>query len=91
MGMTPGEQELSELEWSRARDPAGCESKEKQLAEQLLARLEEMHLTISSDEEKSSVIFGAIVAYMKFLGVRTKGGDTKKSKSNFFRKKVRPP
>ncbi|XP_014118237.1 PREDICTED: rho guanine nucleotide exchange factor 1 [Pseudopodoces humilis] len=88
MGMTPGEQELSELEWSRARDPSGCESKEKQLAEQLLARLEEMHLTISSDEEKSSVIFGAIVAYMKFLGVRTKGGDTKKSKSNFFRKKI---
>ncbi|XP_058716163.1 rho guanine nucleotide exchange factor 1 [Poecile atricapillus] len=88
MGMTPGEQELSELEWSRARDPSGCDSKEKQLAEQLLARLEEMHLTISSDEEKSSVIFGAIVAYMKFLGVRTKGGDTKKSKSNFFRKKI---
>ncbi|NWT62767.1 ARHG1 factor, partial [Erythrocercus mccallii] len=84
MGMTPGEQELSELEWSRARDPSGCESKEKQLAEQLLARLEEMHLTISSDEEKSSIIFGAIVTYMKFLGVRTKGGDTKKSKSNFF-------
>lgn len=42
MGMTPGEQELSELEWSRARDPSGCESREKQLAEQLLARLEEM-------------------------------------------------
>ncbi|NXA89266.1 ARHG1 factor, partial [Melanocharis versteri] len=88
MGMTPGEQELSELEWSRARDPSGCESKEKQLAEQLLARLEEVHLTISSDEEKSSIIFGTIVTYMKFLGVRTKGGDAKKSKSNFFRKKV---
>ncbi|XP_032940384.1 rho guanine nucleotide exchange factor 1, partial [Catharus ustulatus] len=88
MGMTPGEQELSELEWSRARDPSGCESREKQLAEQLLARLEEMHLTISSDEEKSSVIFGAIVTYMKFLGLRTKGGDAKKSKSNFFRKKI---
>lgn len=42
MGMTPGEQELAELEWSRARDPSGCESREKQLAEQLLARLEEM-------------------------------------------------
>uniref|UniRef100_A0A8C5U3I0 Rho guanine nucleotide exchange factor 1 n=1 Tax=Malurus cyaneus samueli TaxID=2593467 RepID=A0A8C5U3I0_9PASS len=90
MGMTPGEQELSELEWSRARDPSGSESKEKQLAEQLLARLEEMHLTISSDEEKSSIIFGAIVTYMKFLGVKTKGGDAKKSKSNFFRKKVNP-
>uniref|UniRef100_A0A8U7NAK7 Rho guanine nucleotide exchange factor 1 n=1 Tax=Corvus moneduloides TaxID=1196302 RepID=A0A8U7NAK7_CORMO len=88
MGMTPGEQELSELEGSRARDPSGCESREKQLAEQLLARLEEMHLTISSDEEKSSLIFGAIVTYMKFLGVRTKAGDAKKSKSNFFRKKI---
>ncbi|NWY22799.1 ARHG1 factor, partial [Aphelocoma coerulescens] len=88
MGMTPGEQELSELEGSRARDPSGCESREKQLAEQLLARLEEMHLTISSDEEKSSLIFGAIVTYMKFLGVRTKVGDAKKSKSNFFRKKI---
>ncbi|TRZ08039.1 hypothetical protein HGM15179_019070, partial [Zosterops borbonicus] len=88
MGMTPGEQELSELERSRARDPSECESKEKLLAEQLLARLEEMHLTISSDEEKSSLIFGAIVTYMKFLGVRTKGGDAKKSKSNFFRKKI---
>lgn len=42
MGMTPGEQELSELELSRTQDPAGWESKEKQLAEQLLARLEEM-------------------------------------------------
>ncbi|CAN8177192.1 unnamed protein product [Coccothraustes coccothraustes] len=88
MGMTPGEQELSELEWSRARDPAGAAARERQLAEQLLARLEEMHLTISSDEEKSSLIFGAVVSYMKFLGLRTKGGDAKKPKSNFFRKKI---
>lgn len=39
----------------------------------------------------SSAIFGAIVTYMKYLGVKTKLGDGKKSKSNFFRKKVRHP
>uniref|UniRef100_A0A8U8BHS5 Uncharacterized protein n=2 Tax=Geospiza parvula TaxID=87175 RepID=A0A8U8BHS5_GEOPR len=90
MGMTPAEPELAELERSRARDPAGAAARERQLAERVLGRLEEMHLTISSDEEKSSQIFGAIVSYMKFLGLRTKGGDGKKPKSNFFRKKVRP-
>ncbi|XP_075345489.1 rho guanine nucleotide exchange factor 1 isoform X1 [Mycteria americana] len=88
MGMTPGEQELTELESYRTRDHGIREAKEKQLAEMLLARLEEMHLTISSDEEKSSAIFGAIVTYMKYLGVKTKLGDGKKSKSNFFRKKI---
>ncbi|XP_054667302.1 rho guanine nucleotide exchange factor 1 [Grus americana] len=88
MGMTPGEQELTELESYRTRDHGIREAKEKQLAEVLLARLEEMHLTISSDEEKSSAIFGAIVTYMKYLGVKTKLGDGKKSKSNFFRKKI---
>ncbi|XP_064296248.1 rho guanine nucleotide exchange factor 1 isoform X3 [Phalacrocorax carbo] len=88
MGMTPGEQELSELESYRTRDHGIRDAKEKQLAEVLLTRLEEMHLTISSDEEKSSAIFGAIVTYMKYLGVKTKVGDGKKSKSNFFRKKI---
>nr|XP_041568293.1 rho guanine nucleotide exchange factor 1 isoform X2 [Taeniopygia guttata] len=52
MGMTPGEAELAELERGRARDPAGCEARERLLAQGLLARLEEMHPTISSDEEK---------------------------------------
>ncbi|XP_062454733.1 rho guanine nucleotide exchange factor 1 isoform X2 [Rhea pennata] len=88
MGMTPGEQELTELESYQTRDVGIREAKEKQLAEVLLARLEEMHLTISSDEEKSSAIFGAIVTYMKYLGVKTKLSDSKKSKSNFFRKKI---
>ncbi|XP_077645900.1 rho guanine nucleotide exchange factor 1-like [Lonchura striata] len=41
MGMTPGEPELAELERSRARDPAGGEARERQLAQSLLARLEE--------------------------------------------------
>ncbi|XP_072776882.1 rho guanine nucleotide exchange factor 1 [Taeniopygia guttata] len=88
MGMTPGEAELAELERGRARDPAGCEARERLLAQGLLARLEEMHPTISSDEEKSSLIFGAIVSYLKFLGVRPKGGEAKKPKSNFFRMKI---
>uniref|UniRef100_A0A8B9P866 Rho guanine nucleotide exchange factor 1 n=1 Tax=Apteryx owenii TaxID=8824 RepID=A0A8B9P866_APTOW len=81
MGMTPGEQELTELESYQTRDVGIREAKEKQLAEVLLARLEEMH----------SAIFGAIVTYMKYLGVKTKLSDSKKSKSNFFRKKVRCP
>uniref|UniRef100_A0A8B9MK19 Rho guanine nucleotide exchange factor 1 n=1 Tax=Accipiter nisus TaxID=211598 RepID=A0A8B9MK19_9AVES len=90
MGMTPGEQELTELESYRTRDHGIREAKEKQLAEVLLARLEEMHLSHPCPSP-SSAIFGAIVTYMKYLGVKTKLGDGKKSKSNFFRKKVRHP
>ncbi|NXV91554.1 ARHG1 factor, partial [Calonectris borealis] len=86
MGMTPGEQELTELESYRTRDHGIREAKEKQLAEVLLARLEEMHLS-HPRPPPSSAIFGAIVTYMKYLGVKTKLGDGKKSKSNFFRKK----
>ncbi|XP_041425463.1 rho guanine nucleotide exchange factor 1 isoform X1 [Xenopus laevis] len=88
LGMTPGELELNELESYRTNDRSILEAKEKQLAEQLLARLDEMHLTIAPDEEKSSSIFCAIVAYMKHLGVKTKAADSKKSKGIFFRKKV---
>ncbi|TFJ96219.1 B12-dependent methionine synthase [Platysternon megacephalum] len=69
MGMTPGEQELAELESYHTRDRGIREAKEKQLAELLLVRLDEMHPTISTDEEKSSVIFAAIVTYMKHLGM----------------------
>lgn len=88
MGMTPGEQELAELESYHTRDRGIREAKEKQLAELLLVRLDEMHPTISTDEEKSSAIFAAIVTYMKHLGVKTKLGESKKSKGNFFRKKM---
>ncbi|XP_074794722.1 rho guanine nucleotide exchange factor 1 isoform X2 [Natator depressus] len=88
MGMTPGEQELAELESYHTRDRGIHEAKEKQVAELLLARLDEMHPTISADEEKSSAIFAAIVTYMKHLGVKTKLGESKKSKGNFFRKKI---
>ncbi|KAM3829391.1 rho guanine nucleotide exchange factor 1 isoform 4-T4 [Vipera latastei] len=87
MGMTPGEKELFELEGYRTKDKGIREAKEKQLAEQLLVKLE-MHLAISADEEKSSAIFTAIVTYMKHLGVKTKTADNKKSKANFFRKKI---
>ncbi|XP_077192819.1 rho guanine nucleotide exchange factor 1 isoform X2 [Paroedura picta] len=88
MGMTPGEAELSELESYRTKDKGIREAKEKQLAEILLGRLEEMHLTIAADEEKSSTIFTAIMTYMKYLGVKTKGAEGKKSKPIFFRKKI---
>ncbi|XP_032084002.1 rho guanine nucleotide exchange factor 1 isoform X2 [Thamnophis elegans] len=88
MGMTPGEKELFELEGYRTKDKGIREAKEKQLAEQLLVKLEEMHLTISTDEEKSSAIYTAIVTYMKHLGVKAKTADNKKSKANFFRKKI---
>ncbi|KAL7981022.1 hypothetical protein Chor_005256 [Crotalus horridus] len=43
MGMTPGEKELFELEGYRTKDKGIREAKEKQLAEQLLVKLEEMH------------------------------------------------
>ncbi|XP_053547037.1 rho guanine nucleotide exchange factor 1 isoform X2 [Bombina bombina] len=88
LGMTPGEQELTELESYQTSDRHILESKEKQLAEQLLARLEDMHPTISTDEEKSTTIFCAIVTYMKHIGVKTKAADSKKNKGIFFRKKV---
>lgn len=42
MGMTPGEVELSELECYRTKDKGIREAKEKQLAEILLARVEDM-------------------------------------------------
>ncbi|KAG8433832.1 hypothetical protein GDO86_012267 [Hymenochirus boettgeri] len=88
LGMTPGELELSELESYRTNDRSILESKEKQLAEQLLARLDEIHPTISPDEDKSTAIFCAIVTYMKHIGVKTKPPDSKKSKGIFFRKKI---
>ncbi|KAM6298474.1 LOW QUALITY PROTEIN: rho guanine nucleotide exchange factor 1-like, partial [Podargus strigoides] len=86
MGMTP-EAELAELESYRTRDQSIRQGKEKQLAELLLGRLEEMHLTISSDEEKSAAIFGAIVTYLRFLGSKPGRGTGKSPNPNFFRKK----
>ncbi|XP_063798451.1 rho guanine nucleotide exchange factor 1 isoform X6 [Pseudophryne corroboree] len=88
LGMTPGELELTELESYRTNDKYIKQSKEKQLAERLLGKLDDMHPSISMDEEKSSAIVHAIVAYMKHIGVKTKAADSKKSKSGFFRKMV---
>ncbi|XP_071969883.1 rho guanine nucleotide exchange factor 1 isoform X5 [Engystomops pustulosus] len=88
LGMTPGELELSELESYRTNDRHILQSKEKQLAERLLGKLDDIHPNVSTDEEKSSAIVHAIAAYMKHIGVRTKAADSKKSKSGFFRKMV---
>ncbi|XP_006142059.1 rho guanine nucleotide exchange factor 1 isoform X5 [Tupaia chinensis] len=87
MGMTPWEQELSQLEAWVSRDRTSYEARERLVAERLLAYLEEMQHTISTDEEKSAAVVSAISLYMRHLGVRTKSGD-KKSGRNFFRKKV---
>ncbi|XP_073458102.1 rho guanine nucleotide exchange factor 1 isoform X3 [Aquarana catesbeiana] len=88
LGMTPGETELKELESYRTNDKYILQSKEKQLAERLLFKLDDMHPSISPDEEKSSAIVHAIAIYMKHIGVRTKAADSKKPKSGFFRKMV---
>ncbi|XP_036921363.1 rho guanine nucleotide exchange factor 1 isoform X4 [Sturnira hondurensis] len=87
MGMTPWEQELTQLETWVGRDRASFEARERHVAERLLTHLEEMQHTISTDEEKSAAVVSAISLYMRHLGVRTKSGD-KKSGRNFFRKKV---
>uniref|UniRef100_A0A8D1JFH2 Rho guanine nucleotide exchange factor 1 n=3 Tax=Sus scrofa TaxID=9823 RepID=A0A8D1JFH2_PIG len=87
MGMTPWEQELTQLGAWVGRDRASFEARERHLAERQLTHLEEMQHTISPDEEKSAAVVNAISLYMRHLGVRTKSGD-KKSGRNFFRKKV---
>ncbi|XP_064237314.1 rho guanine nucleotide exchange factor 1 isoform X7 [Aotus nancymaae] len=87
MGMTPWEQELTQLEAWVGRDRASYEARERHVAERLLMHLEEIQPTISTDEEKSAAVVNAIGLYMRHLGVRTKSGD-KKSGRNFFRKKV---
>uniref|UniRef100_A0A7N4PP23 Rho guanine nucleotide exchange factor 1 n=1 Tax=Sarcophilus harrisii TaxID=9305 RepID=A0A7N4PP23_SARHA len=87
MGMTPGEPDLSQLEAWAVRDRVSFEGRERLVAERLLNQLEDMHPTISTDEEKSVAIVSAISAYMRYLGVRTKSSD-KKARGNFFRKKM---
>nr|DBA15895.1 TPA: hypothetical protein GDO54_003349 [Pyxicephalus adspersus] len=88
LGMTPGETELKELESYKTNDRYILQSKEKQLAERLMVKLDDMHPSISPDEEKSSAIVHAIATYMKHIGVKTKAADSKKPKSGFFRKMV---
>ncbi|XP_031432911.1 rho guanine nucleotide exchange factor 1b isoform X2 [Clupea harengus] len=86
MGMTPNEQELLEVENHHSTDRIPTEMKEKAVAENLLDKIAEMHPTIVADEDKCSAIFGAVVYYMKQLGVKTRATDSKKSRG-FFRKK----
>ncbi|XP_074075508.1 rho guanine nucleotide exchange factor 1 isoform X2 [Macrotis lagotis] len=88
MGMTPGEPDLSHLETWAVRDRVSFEGRERMLAERFLTRLEDMQLTISTDEEKSMAIVNAISTYMRYLGVRTKSSDKKARGGNFFRKKM---
>ncbi|XP_035278095.1 rho guanine nucleotide exchange factor 1b isoform X3 [Anguilla anguilla] len=87
MGMTPNEQGLAEVETHRPTERIPLEMKEKAVAEALLDKMSEMHPVIGTDEEKFSSIFGAVVSYMKHLGVKTKATDSKKSRG-FFRKKI---
>ncbi|MFT7800608.1 rho guanine nucleotide exchange factor 1 isoform X3 [Arapaima gigas] len=75
MGMTRHESELLEVESHRATERIPTEMKEKAVAETLLDKMADGH----------TAIFGAVVSYMKHLGVKTKATDNKKSKG-FFRK-----
>ncbi|XP_036414402.1 rho guanine nucleotide exchange factor 1b isoform X2 [Colossoma macropomum] len=83
MGMTPNEHELSQVENHYQTDRVPREMKEKAVAEMLLERLLEANPTIVADEDKCSAIFGAVVVYMKYLGVKTRAPDSKKSKGFF--------
>uniref|UniRef100_F1RGG2 Rho guanine nucleotide exchange factor 1 n=1 Tax=Sus scrofa TaxID=9823 RepID=F1RGG2_PIG len=86
MGMTPWEQELTQLGAWVGRDRASFEARERHLAERQLTHLEEMQCLRPSPPHSAAVV-NAISLYMRHLGVRTKSGD-KKSGRNFFRKKV---
>ncbi|KAJ8289823.1 hypothetical protein GJAV_G00005740 [Gymnothorax javanicus] len=87
MGMTPNEQGLIEVESHRPTERIPMEMKEKAVAEALLDKMSEMHPIIGTDEEKFTSIIGAVVSYMKHLGVKSKSTDSKKSRG-FFRKKI---
>uniref|UniRef100_A0AAY4BWG4 Regulator of G protein signalling-like domain-containing protein n=1 Tax=Denticeps clupeoides TaxID=299321 RepID=A0AAY4BWG4_9TELE len=79
MGMTPNENELVEVENHYNTDRVPREMKEKAVAEMLLDKMSEIQSSVVSDDDKWSSIFGAVVSYMKHLGVKTRAGDTKKS------------
>ncbi|CAM5176746.1 unnamed protein product [Eretmochelys imbricata] len=89
MGMTPGEQELAELESYHTRDRGIHEAKEKQVAELAAgpAGRDAPH-DLRRRGKKAPRFSPPSVTYMKHLGVKTKLGESKKSKGNFFRKKI---
>ncbi|XP_036394334.1 rho guanine nucleotide exchange factor 1b isoform X1 [Megalops cyprinoides] len=86
MGMTLNEQGLVEVESYQPTDRVSLEMKERTVAESLLDKMSEMHPISGADEEKYSSILGAVVSYMKHLGVKTKAAEGKKR--GFFRKKI---
>ncbi|XP_069041386.1 rho guanine nucleotide exchange factor 1 isoform X2 [Lepisosteus oculatus] len=90
MGMTANERELSDVEAFPTQDRIALEIKERNVAEQLLDKLADIHPTICPDEERCTAMFTAVVSYMKHLGVRTKSSDSKKSRL-FFKKKPKKP
>ncbi|XP_069796032.1 LOW QUALITY PROTEIN: rho guanine nucleotide exchange factor 1-like [Narcine bancroftii] len=88
MGMTIGEKELAELDADRELDREALEMKEKSFAEVLLPRVEEA--TANTDDEKSNMIYNAVVTYMKYLGVKTREPRVLEKKRHFLiRRKVK--
>uniref|UniRef100_A0A8B9H2F3 Rho guanine nucleotide exchange factor (GEF) 1b n=1 Tax=Astyanax mexicanus TaxID=7994 RepID=A0A8B9H2F3_ASTMX len=88
MGMTPNEQELSQVENHYPTDRVPREMKEKAVAEMLYEKLSDANPAIVADEDKFSAIFDAVAYYMKQLGVKAKAPDSKKSRGfKIMRKK----
>ncbi|XP_073781206.1 rho guanine nucleotide exchange factor 1 isoform X30 [Danio rerio] len=83
MGMTPNERELNDVESHRPTDRIPMDMKEKAVAESLLEKMVEANPSIVPDKDKSNSIFGAVAYYMKYLGVKTRAFDNKKSKSGW--------
>lgn len=83
MGMTPNEWELNDVESHRPTDRIPMDMKEKAVAESLLEKMVEANPSIIPDKDKSNAIFGAVAYYMKYLGVKTRAFDNKKSKSGW--------
>ncbi|XP_047454448.1 rho guanine nucleotide exchange factor 1b isoform X2 [Mugil cephalus] len=88
MGMTPNEAELLDVENHYPTDRVPMEMKEKSVAENLLEKMSEKQMTIVSDEEKCQSIFATVTFYMKHLGVKSRGVDSKKSRGGFFRRQL---
>ncbi|XP_062450363.1 rho guanine nucleotide exchange factor 12 isoform X2 [Rhea pennata] len=72
MGLTLAEGELTKLDAERVRDRNAVE-KERQCAEQIIAKIEEVLMTSQPlEEDKSSTMQYVILTYMKHLGVKVK-------------------
>nr|XP_033773720.1 rho guanine nucleotide exchange factor 12 isoform X2 [Geotrypetes seraphini] len=72
MGLTLAEAELARLDAERVRDQTTLE-KERQSAEHIISKIEEVLMTSQPlEEEKSSTMQYVILTYMKHLGVKVK-------------------